>query len=415
MGCAGWSFADVLPYFRRSENQQHGASEYHGAGGPVDVSDIRHRAPFSRAFVEACVEIGMPYNADFNGACQDGAGFFQVTQRRGRRVTAAEAFLAAARARHGLTVETNVLVCRLVLEGARARGVEYLDRHGERRVALSRGEILLSAGTFNSPQILMLSGIGPAAHLRAVGIDVRLDLAGVGRNLQDHLRVPVLYDSGQRSPGDMRNWIPGAIEYALRRRGVMSSNCCECGAMVRSVPGAGMPDLQFVTHFQSHLYPGTVDLQFCLLHTLSRGSVTLASADPRTPPVIDPNYASQPEAVRLACFGIRLARNIAQAPALQRFPLGNEVLPGADLTADRQLELYVRSMAETCYHPVGTCRMGNDAIAVVDPELRVRGVEGLRVVDASIMPELPNGNTAAATMMIAEKASDLINGVPSPS
>jgi choline dehydrogenase-like flavoprotein len=351
----------------------------------------------------------MPYTADFNGEQPEGAGFFQVTQRRGRRVSTCEAYLAPARRRPGLRVEAGAMVTRVVLEKQRAVAVEFVDREGGVRVARAGREVILSAGALNSPKLLMLSGIGPAAHLRSMGIAPALDLAGVGRNLQDHVRVPVLFESGRASPGDMLYWIPGAMNYALRRRGVMSSNCCESGAFIRT--DGGIPDLQFVTHFQSSLYPGTVDLQFCLLRTHSRGTVTLASADPSAPPVIDPGYFSAAEDLVPARRGLRLARELARGRALQRFPLRAEVLPGADVTTDREVECYVRSAAETCYHPAGTCRMGSDAEAVVDDRLRVRGVEGLRVIDASIMPELPNGNTCAPTLMIAEKGADLVKGV----
>jgi len=276
------------------------------------------------------------------------------------------------------------------------------------RRAQAGREILLCAGALNSPKLLMLSGLGAADELRALGLRVHQDLPGVGRNLQDHVRVPVLFEGGRRSPGDMLYWLPAAVQYAAAGRGVLASNCCEAGAVLRSTPEAALPDLQFVTHFQSHLYPGVVDLQFCVSRTASRGAVTLASADPKAPPVINPNYFSDRADVEVALAGVRLARRIASAPALRRFRLGAEVLPGRDLTADAELESYSRAMAETCYHPAGTCKMGRDEMAVVDPEFRVRGVDGLRVVDASVFPELPNGNTCAPVYMVAERAADLI-------
>lgn len=392
LGCPGWNFEAMRPYFERVERV-------------LEVSRPRHVAPFSRAFVEACVETGMAPVDDFHEV-EEGAGLFRVMQRRGRRVSAATAYLGEARGR--VEVVTGALVRRIVVEGSRAVGVEYEDSGGAMQQARAEREILLCAGALNSPKLLMLSGIGGADALRALGLRVHQHLPGVGRNLQDHVRVPVLFESARRSPGDMLYWMPAAVHYALAGRGVLASNCCEAGAVTRSTPEALLPDLQFVTHFQSHLYPGVVDLQFCLSRTASRGSVTLASADPMASPVIDPNYFADRADVQVALAGVRLARRIATAPALRRFGLGAEVMPGADLSSDLELESYSRAMAETCYHPAGTCKMGTDEMAVVDPEFRVRGVEGLRVVDASVFPELPNGNTCAPVYMVAERAADLI-------
>lgn len=407
LGNPGWSFREVLPYFRRAEDQERGPSEYHGVGGPIRVSDPRHRAAFSQAFVTACEEIGIPRNDDFNGAEQEGTGFFQVTQRRGARVSTAEAYLAPARRRRTLTVVTGALATRLIVEHGRVVGVEYRTSSGTARARAER-EVVLAAGAVNSPKLLMLSGIGPADHLRALSIPVVVDLPGVGQNLQDHLRVPVIYEAGQPSPGRVGRWVPAAVDYVLRRRGVMVSNCCEAGAFVRSSETSDTPDLQFVTHFQSSLSRGSVDLQFCVLRPSSRGRVSLRSADPVDPPAIDPGYLSTVDDVRRSLAGIRLARRIAQAPALRRFPLGHEVMPGGELTSDAELERHARATADTSYHPVGTCRMGRDGLAVVDAELRVRGVAGLRVVDASIMPTIVAGNTLAPTVMIAERAADLL-------
>ena len=276
-----WGFSDVLPYFRKAERQQRGGSDVHGASGPIHVSDPRHRAPFSQAFVEACLETGMRHVEDFNGPAPEGAGFFQVTQRSGRRAGAATGYLAPARRRKNLRVETYAEVEKVVLEGDRAVGVDYRVRSGEPQHARVRRELLICAGALNSPKILMLSGIGPADELKAVGVSPKHDLPGVGRNLQDHVRIPVLYESGRRSPGDMIYWAPAALRYAVLGSGVLASNCCEAGALLRTSFATEIPDLQFVTHFQSSLYPGTVDLQFCLLRTMSRGRVTLASSDPQ--------------------------------------------------------------------------------------------------------------------------------------
>lgn len=407
LGNRGWGYEDLLPYFRKLEDHWRGPSLYNGAGGPVRVSAPRHVAPFSEAFLEACFELGIPLNEGFNGASVEGAGLFDVTQRRGRRVSAATAYLDGASDR--LSVFTGAQVLRLLFSGRRASGVEY-RRQGERHTALCTGEVVLCAGAVNTPQILMLSGIGPEEELRRLGIALRVELAGVGRNLMDHIRIPVLFESGRPSPGRMRNWVPAAVAYAVLGRGVMASNCCEAGAYLRPSADAAVPDLQFVTHFQSALYPGTVDLEFCLMEPSSRGSIRLRSADPTHAPVIDPCYLADPGDLRRGVTGVKLARRLAATGALRRFPLLREILPGSDVESEQEIIHYLRTAAETCYHPAGTCKMGVDAMAVVDPDLRVRGVEGLRVADASIFPDNVNANTMAPTLAVAEKAADLIGG-----
>jgi choline dehydrogenase len=408
LGNTGWSFSDVLPYFRKSETWEHGASEFHGDRGPVHVSTPRHQAPFSKAFVDACIEQGIPYTDDFNGPQDEGTGFYSVMQRRGRRAGAASAYLAPARRRIDLRVETDSIVRKLLIEGSRVSGVEFQDREGGVQNAFASREVILSAGPLNSPKLLMLSGIGPADYLRSIGLRVHHDLPGVGSNLLDHVRIPVLYESKRRSPGDMVYWIPAALNYAFRRRGVLTSNCCESGALVRSSPRVQIPDLQFVTHFQSPLYPGVVDLQFSLCGSSVPGTVRAISTDPMAPPSIDPNYLASDIDIEVAIRGVRLAREIARSFGLRRFPLGKEILPGPDINGDDEIEAYCRATADTCYHAVGTCRMGHDSLAVVDDQLRVHGLDNLRVVDASIMPDIPNGNTCAPVLMIAEKAADLI-------
>jgi choline dehydrogenase len=405
LGNPGWSFAGVLPYFRKAETWEGGASEYHGGEGPVHVSNPRHTAPFSRAFVEACIEQGMPHLEDFNGPQEEGAGFYPVMQRRGRRASAAAAYLAPARRRPNLEVATGTLVRKLAMEGSRVSGVEFQSIDGAIHVAFAGREVILSAGALNSPKILMLSGIGPADYLRRINIEPRLDLPGVGENLLDHVRIPVIYESGQRSPGDMIYWIPAALNYAFRQSGVLASNCCESGAILRSDSGA---DLQFVTHFQTSLHPRAVDLQFCLSRCSAPGRVRAISADPSDAPAIDPNYLAADTDIRAAVRGVRVARRIASSPALRRFPLTREIFPGPSVVTDRDIEAYCRATADTSYHPVGTCKMGRDPMAVVDCELRVHGLDGLRVVDASVMPDIPTGNTCAPVLMIAEKAADLI-------
>jgi choline dehydrogenase len=407
LGNRGWSYSEALRYYRKAEDQERGSSPHHGVGGPLAISDPRHRAPFSEAFVEACRELGIPANDNFNSATQDGAGFFQLAQKRGSRVSTATAYLRPARQRSELTVITKALVTKLVLNGRRATGVEY-HNGGERvRVDAAR-EVIVCGGAVNSPKILMLSGIGPADHVSSMGITLVADVPGVGHNLQDHVRIPVLYESPRSSPGDRIHWVPAGLNYLFLRRGVMVSNCCESGAFVRSSPELDAPDLLFVTHFQSPLHPRAVDLEFCLMASQSRGRVRLGSADPEVAPEIDPNYLSTESEVQVLLRGLRLARRIARSKALRDFPLGNEILPGAALTSDRDLACYLRENAETCYHPSGTCKMGHDPMAVVDDRLRVHGVEGLRVVDASVIPKLISGGTFAPTVMIAEKAADLI-------
>jgi choline dehydrogenase len=408
LGNPGWSFASVLPYFRKSETWEEGASEYHGGEGPVHVSHPRHKAAFSQAFIEACIEQGMPRLNDFNGPQEEGTGFYPVMQRHGLRAGAAAAYLYPARRRPNLDVETGTFVCKLVLDGSRVIGVEFQRQDGKTHTAIAGREVILSAGTLNSPKILMLSGIGPADYLRTIQIQPRVDLPGVGENLLDHVRIPVIFESGQRSPGDKIYWIPAALNYAFRQRGVLASNCCESGAIVRSSSSAPLPDFQFVTHFQTALHPRAVDLQLCLSRCSASGRVRAVSPDPWAPPSIDPNYLAADADIKLAVQGVHVARRIASSPALRRFPLGQEILPGANIVTDHDIEAYCRATADTAYHPVGTCRMGSDSMAVVDSELRVHGLQNLRVVDASVMPDIPTGNTCAPVLMIAEKAADLI-------
>lgn len=405
-GNEGWSFADVLPYFRKAEHYERGPSTHHGVHGPVHVSDAVHVAPFSRAFVAACLELGFPATDDFNGPQTEGAGLFHVMQSDGRRATTAHLPARCSSAR--LTVTTRSLVRRVLFDGQRAAGVEYGTPGAQRQIAWAEREVILSAGTFNSPKLLMLSGVGPADHLRQLGIPLVADLPGVGGNLQDHVRIPVLYGSGRRSPARPTQWVQAGLAYGLRRRGVLASNCCESGLRLRSARDVDCVDLQLVTHFQTALARRAVDLEVCLFQTASRGSIRLASADPAVPPAIDPRYLSADADVRLALQGVRLARRLAGTDALRRFPLTREIQPGAHLESDPELEQYIRSAATTSFHPAGSCRMGKDRMAVVDSRLHVRGLDGLRVIDASIMPELPNGHTTAPTLMIAERGADLL-------
>jgi choline dehydrogenase len=415
LGNAGWAFTDVLPYFRRAEHQQRGASDVHGAGGPLAVCDLRTVNVLSRAFVAAGVELGFPANPDFNGPEQHGFGLYQVTQRYGRRESAATAYLRPARRRPNLAIRTGAHATRVLLERGRAVGVEYIAGARKIQVRATR-EVLLCGGSVNSPQLLLLSGIGPADQLRSHGIVVADDLPGVGENLQDHLAVAVTYEC--RAPVTLINAerFRSLLAFLLFRRGPLTSNVAEAGAFVSTRPEARRPDIQFhfgPAWFVEHGFGNPPGHGFTfgptLLRPRSRGRIRLRSADPLAPPVIEASYLSQSADVAPLVAGVRLARRLAATRAFDGF-CGGEALPGITVTDDGDLAAYVRSRAETLYHPVGTCRMGADAGAVVDDRLRVRGIEGLRVVDASVMPSIPGGNTNAPTIMIAEKAADLIRG-----
>ena len=414
-GCEGWGYADVLPYFKRSEDNARGASAYHGVGGPLPVQDPRSPSPFSLAFVDAAEQAGHPRNEDFNGAEQEGGGLYQLTQRGGRRASTASTFLKAARRRPNLQIETGAHATRVLFKEGRATGVEIVQ-DGEVRAVDAAREVILCGGAINTPQLLMLSGVGPADELAAHGIRVLADRPGVGQNLHDHPIVGVHF--ALREPVSLlgAEGLMSVARYLIRRDGMLSSNVAEAGLFVRTRPELAYPDLQFHVApmlFEQHgLVPQTehgFSIGPTLVRPRSRGAITLASADPFTHPRIDPNYLADPADAEALVAGVRIAREIAHEPALDRFR-GDEIRPGAPLTSDADLEAYVRETCETLYHPVGTCRMGADADAVVDLDLRVRGVRGLRVVDASVMPTIPNGNTNAPTMMIAEKAADLILG-----
>jgi choline dehydrogenase len=421
-GAEGWSYAEVLPYFRKSERQQHGASQYHGAAGPLSVEDLRSRNPLTDTFVAAGVHTGLPLNADFNGAQQEGVGLYQVTQRAGRRCSAAVAYLDPIRARPNLRIETHCLVERVLLEHGRAVGVAY-GRRGTGHIVRCEGEVLLCAGAVNSPQLLMLSGVGPAAHLSELGIPVALDLPGVGENLQDHLDVCTLYKSTRAVTYDFNPFqeLGVALRYWLQHRGPGVSNVAEAGAFVRSSQARdSRPDIQL--HFVPaqlddhgrHRLPGHgFTLHACYLQPGSRGRIRLCSDDPGDAPLIYANYLQQPRDLAVLLEAVQLSRRILQAPPFDRYR-GVEVFPGSHATTDAALIDFIRSKAETIYHPVGTCRMGVDGESVVDAAARVRGIDGLRVVDASIMPTIVSGNTNAPTVMIAEKAADLILGLPVP-
>jgi choline dehydrogenase len=417
-GNIGWGYDDVLPYFKKAEDQQRGADDYHGTGGPLSVSDWRHKDPLSEAFVKAAVETGIPFNPDFNGKTQEGAGYFQTTTRRGRRASSAFCYLRPAMSRANLHVETEALAQRILFEGRRAKAVEY-KQNGNLRTARARKEVLVSSGAYNSPQLLQLSGVGPADLLRSHGIEVVLDAAGVGNDLQDHMQVRLVTRCTQKiTLNDIVNHplrrAMAGVRYAIGRSGPLTIAAGTSGAFFKTNPRLASPDIQI--HFipfstdkmgeKLHPFSGFT-ASVCQLRPESRGSLKIRSADPSAPPEIRINYLAT-ETDRAAFIdGIRILRKIMAAPALKAY-CHEEVYPGAKVTSDADVLDYCRNTGSTVYHPTSTCRMGNDPLAVVDQRLRVRGIEGLRVVDASVMPDLMSGNTNAPTIMIAEKASDMI-------
>jgi choline dehydrogenase len=420
-GCAGWSYAEVLPYFRRAEDNQRLVDRYHGSGGPLGVCDPVSPHELSRVFVRAAQQAGLPYNPDFNGGRQEGSGLYQVTQRDARRCSAAVSYLRPAMRTGKVRVLTGAHALRLLIERGRAIGVEYAcGDDGRPETVRAVREVVVAAGAIGSPRLLLLSGIGPADELRALGIAPVHDLPGVGRNLQDHIDVYVISElSGPHSydrhtrPHRM---VWAGVQYALFRSGPVTSNLAEGGAFWYADREQQAPDIQF------HFLPGAgleagvppldgygCTLNSCHLRPKSRGSVRLQSADPKAPPLIDPNYWAEPYDFEMSLRGFKLAREIMAQPAFRAY-VRREHLPGAEVRTRPELEAYARRFGKTDYHPVGSCRMGVDGLAAVDPELRVRGIDGLRVVDSSIMPRLISSNTNAAAIMIGEKGADLIKG-----
>ena len=417
-GNQGWGFDDVLPYFKKAEDQGRGADDFHGVGGPLPVSDLGHPDPLSAAFIKAAAETGLPVNRDFNGASQEGAGFFQTTTRRGRRASAAVAYLRPAKGRGNLRIETSAPAQRIRFEGRRASAVEYRQA-GVLRMAKARKEIVVSGGAFNSPQLLQLSGVGPAELLRKHGIEVVLDAPGVGHDLQDHMQVrvimrcskPITLNDIVNNP--VRRILTG-LQYAAFRTGPLTIAAGTSGAFFKTNPRLATPDIQ--VHFlpfstdkmgeKLHSFSGFT-ASVCQLRPESRGTLRIRSADPQAAPEIRINYLST-EVDRITHVeGLKMLRRILSAPALKPF-IVEEVDPGRKIVSDAELLNFCRARGSTIYHPTSTCRMGNDPLAVVDQRLRVHGIEGLRVVDASVMPDLVSGNTNAVVIMIAEKASDMI-------
>ena len=422
LGCQGWSWDEVLPYFRRAEGNQRGADALHGGDGPLRVGEQQEPRPISKAFVDACSENQIRRNDDFNGPEQEGAGLYQVTQfwggaKNGERCSAAAAYLHPAMSRPNLTVITGAHATGIVLEGKRATGIRYRKGNSE-AAAKARREVIVCGGAFGSPQLLLLSGIGPADELAAHGIAVVHDLPGVGKNLQDHLDFILAWTSRETDlMGIGLGGLPGLLRHMARWRksgtGMIATPYAEGGAFLKSDPAIDRPDLQL--HFciaivddhgrKLHLGYG-FSCHVCVLRPYSRGEVGLSSGDPLAPPRIDPRFLQDERDGALLLKGVRMMRGIMEAPALAKYR--DKEIYTAGISSDAELMAHIRARADTIYHPVGSCKMGVDAMAVVDPQLKVRGLEGLRVVDASVMPTLIGGNTNAPTIMIAEKAADMI-------
>jgi len=418
LGNAGWGFADVLPYFRKSEDNERGESEYHGAGGPLAVSDTNSLHPLCEAFFASAQSCGYPLNPDFNAERQAGFGYNQVTQRNGRRCSAAVGYLRPARMRANLAIATDAHAARVLFSGRRATGIEYL-RGGSRESARARREVILAAGAFNSPQLLQLSGIGPAPHLQSLGIPVIADVPGVGANLQDHYNGRLVLEcKGTSTLNDvvaspLKKILEG-LRYFATRKGYLTLGASTATGFLATEPGASRPDTQVglvlysteKTGDQLHPFSGFT-LLVRLLKPESRGTVMAKSANPLAPPEIRPNYLSTARDCDLLVAGMKVAQRIVDAEPLHRY-VARAHEPARPPASDDEWLQYLRARGGISYHPVGTCRMGTDAGAVVDPRLRIRGFEALRVVDASIMPTLVSGNTNAPTIMIGEKGAEMI-------
>ncbi|HWD28684.1 MAG TPA: choline dehydrogenase [Rhizomicrobium sp.] len=421
LGLEGWSFADVLPYFKRAEHNENGGDDFHGNDGPLRVSNGRSANPLFRAFVEAGREAGYKQTPDFNGYQQEGFGPYQLTIHEGARWSAAKGYLTPILGRKNLTIESNAHVSRILFDGKRVNGVEFIQKKQPVRVTVTR-ECLLSGGAVNSPQTLLLSGIGDPEILKRFDIPVVEALKGVGKNLQDHLDASIQYESSQPitlySQSNPLNAMRTGLNYMLFKKGLATGQGLESGAFLKSRPDLENPDLQF--HFIAALMTDHTRKKsdrhgfmahVCQLRPQSRGYISIKSNDPLAAPVIQPNYLEAEEDRRAMREGVKIARDIFAQTAFDPYR-GPELWPGAHVRTDDQIDAWIRKTAETIYHPVGSAKMGKDSESVVDAELKVYGIEGLRVVDASVMPTLVSGNTNAPTIMIAEKAADMILGRP---
>jgi choline dehydrogenase len=420
-GCTGWDWDSILPYFRKAEDREQGADEFHGAGGPLRVSNHPVRWELAEHWVAAAIEAGLPANADFNNGTQDGAGHFQCTMNNRRRWSTAAAYLRPAKRRPNLKIVTEAHATRILFDQGRATGIEYRTPQGV-QTSYARGEIIVCGGVYGSPQLLQLSGLGPAEHLQQHGIAVVRDMEGVGSDLQDHFYVRLAYRCTQPiTLNDVGNSLwrrtAAGAQYFLLRRGPLASNGICAGGFARSDPRMARPDIQlnFSTWSfagrdrkgaQPHPFPG-FSISAVHLRPDARGHVRLKSSDPLAPPSIQFNFLKTRYDIDAQIAGMRLARRIAEQPALAPY-VAEEILPGKEVQSDAEFEAAIREYGLSNLHPVGTCRMGADPAAVVDPRLRVNGIAGLRVVDAAIMPTVPAGNTNAPTIMIAEKAADMI-------
>ena len=419
-GNEGWGYEDVLPYFKRAEtlDSPRGDRDYHGTDGPLNVTDPEDPRALSERFVDAAVQAGLPRNDDFNGKQQEGTGIYHVTQKDGKRCSTADGYLKPVLDRESLTAETGAQVTRVVFDGDRATGVEY-EQDGRRKEAVADSEVILCGGAVNSPQLLMLSGVGPADHLAEHGIDVTADLPGVGKNLQDHLFAFTIHETTETDTLDEAESLVNLIKYMLFKSGPLTSNIAEAGGFTYVDEDEPAPDLQFhfcpgflMNHGKDNPERGHgVSLGATQVRPESTGEVRLHSADPFDDAAIDPNYLDEEKDLEVLVEGVKRAREIFDAPVFNDV-LGREVWPGEGVRTDEGIADHIRETAHTVYHPVGTCKMGDDDMAVVDDRLRVHGVEGLRVVDASVMPTIPSGNTNAPTIMVAEKAADLIREAP---
>ncbi len=418
LGNAGWSFNDVLPYFRRAEDQERGGDELHGVGGHLKVSDVCEPHPLCEAFIEAAQKSGFPRNDDFNGPTQEGAGYFQLTARNGRRWSTAVGYLKEAKRRPNLAVVANALATRILFSGRRAVGVEY--RQGDAtHTAHANAEVIVSGGAFNSPQLLQLSGLGPEKILGELGITVIADMPGVGADLQDHLQIRMLYRCSEPITMNdvINNWrhrYAAGLRYLLSRKGLLTIGAGYAGAFLRTRPDLATPDVQF--HFlifsadaagaTLHPFPGFM-ASVCQLRPDSRGFVRIKSRDPSVPPAIQPRYLSARTDCDCVVDGMKLLRRVMNQPVMRKY-IAEERAPGEQCASDADLLAFARQTGTTVYHPTSTCRMGSDPNAVVDERLRVRGFERLRVIDASIMPTVVSGNTNAAAVMIGEKGADMV-------